>query len=123
MPELTADPRFASQNLRAANQDALFDLLQPVFATRTAAYWLAEMDRRGVPSAPINTYPDLFETDQAEHMGIVRPMTLPNGSETRTTAFPIAMTDYAFEIRRPPPALGADTEDVFVEWLTADAAE
>ena len=117
LPQLIEDPRFVTQSQRAANQDALFDLLQPVFVTRTAADWLAEMDRRGVPCAPINTYPQVFQTDQIDHMGLVRPLELVNGVQTQTTAFPIAMSDYDFQIRRPPPALGADTQDVLAEWL------
>ena len=120
-PELAQDPRFTSQNLRAANQDAMFELLQPEFEKRTAAYWLEEMDRRGVPCSPINSYPDVLEGEQVEHMGLVHELKLPNGVTTRTTAFPIAMTDYAFEVFRAPPELGADTEDVYAEWLGDDA--
>ena len=119
-PELAQDPRFTSQNLRAANQDAMFELLQPEFEKRTATYWLEEMDRRGVPCSPINSYPDVLEGEQVEHMGLVRELKLPNGITTRTTAFPIAMTDYAFEVFRAPPELGADTEDVYTEWLGND---
>lgn len=126
LPYLGRDPRFASQNLRAQNQDVMFELLQPVFEKRTAAYWLEEMDRRGVPCSPINTYPEVFQGEQVAHMRLVRELELPNGVATQTTAFPIAISDYEFEIRRAPPELGADTEDVFEEWLgagTASAAE
>ena len=122
-PELAKDPRFETQNLRAKNQEAMFALLQPAFEKRTAAYWLEEMDRRGVPCSPINTYSDVLEGEQIAHMELVRELVLPNGVKTRTTAFPIAMTDYAFEVFRAPPELGADTEAVFDDWLRADAME
>lgn len=117
LPELVDDPRFATQLLRATNQDALFDLLQPEFVKRSADHWLTELDRRGVPCSPINTYPEMLEGEQAEHMDLVRPLELPNGAKTRTTAFPVAMTDYHFDIRRPPPPLGAHTDEVVAEWL------
>lgn len=124
-PELASDERFTSQMLRAKNQDAMLELLAPEFAKRTAAEWLEEMDRRGVPCAPINSYPDVLEGDQVEHMGLVRPLSLPNGVETRTTAFPVAMSGYEFDVYRQPPELGADTEDVYADWLggTAQVAE
>jgi hypothetical protein len=32
------------------------------------------------------------------------------------------MSDYRFEIYRQPPELGADTENVFEEWLGASVA-
>ena len=118
MPELTNDQRFITQQLRAQNQAQLVDLLQPHFASRPAAYWLDEMDRRGVPCAPINTYPDILEDEQVAHMGLVRPLDLPNGASTRTTAFPVGMSDYAFEVFRQPPELGAHTDEVCSEWLS-----
>ena len=53
-------------------------------------------------------------------MRLVRPVTLPNDVQTRTTAFPVAMSNYEFAVYRQPPALGADTDDVFAEWLDGD---
>ena len=116
-PELAEDPRFASQLLRAEHQDELVAILVPRFTERTAAEWLEEMDARGVPCAPINDYPRVLDDPQIAHLGLVHPLTLPNGVETRTTGFPVAMTGYAFEIHRSPPALGAHTAEVLEEWL------
>jgi len=116
-PELAADPRFVTQELRARHQDALFDLLQPVFATRSAADWLAEFERRGVPCAPINTYDQALSDPQVEHLGLVHPMRLPNGRETRTVGFPVRIQGFEFRVYRQPPALGAHGEQVMREWL------
>ena len=117
LPHLINDPRFSTQLLRAENQQVLAQLLQAEFDAKTGAYWLEEMERRGVPCAPINAYPDMLEDEQITHMNLVRPLRLPNGVETRTTAFPIAMTGFEFEIYRPPPQLGAHQKDVADEWL------
>ena len=122
LPELVSDERFSSQQLRATNQVALAEILEPRFAERNAAEWLEEMDRRGVPCAPINSYPEILNDPHVAHMRLVRPLKLPNGVETRTTAFPVAMTGYEFQIYRPPPALGAHTDEVFSEWLAEGAA-
>ena len=115
--DLVDDPRFGSLELRAKHQDALFGILAPLFATRPAAEWLAELDRRGVPCAPINTYPQVLSHPQVEAMGLVQPLELPNGVRTRTTAFPVRLTGYSFRIYRPPPALGAHTAEVLADWL------
>ena len=117
MPALAEDPRFASQRLRAENQAELVAILAPAFLERGAAEWLDEMDRRGVPCAPINDYPAILVDPQVEEMELVRPLRLPNGVQTHTTAFPVAMSGYRFEVRREPPELGADTEAVLAEWL------
>jgi crotonobetainyl-CoA:carnitine CoA-transferase CaiB-like acyl-CoA transferase len=119
MPQLASDERYTSQALRASNQHELVDILAPAFLTRTAARWLEEMDRRGVPCAPINDYPQILADPQVQHMELVRPLRLPNGVETRTTAFPVAMTGYRFEVFREPPELGADTDSVYAEWRKA----
>lgn len=122
LPELKEDARFTSQLDRAKNQRALLEILEERFATRTATEWLEEMDRRGVPCAPINTYEDTLSDPHVESMELVRPLTLPNGVETRTTAYPVAMTGYRFEVVRTPPELGEHTREVFDEWLGEDTA-
>lgn len=117
MPELKSDPRFATPLLRAQNQKALAAILQGAFRRRTKAEWLAELDRRGVPCAPINTYPEVLADAHVQHRRWVREMTLPNGATTRTIAFPMAISGYEFEVYRRPPALGEHTAEVFAEWL------
>jgi len=117
LPELKTDPRFNPQSERARNQERLAEILQPVFATRSKAEWLAEFDRRGVPCAPINTYPEILADPQVAHLRLVQDMTLPNGRRTRTVAFPMKMTGYEFSVYRRPPLLGEHTEEVFAEWL------
>lgn len=117
LPDLKSDPRFNPQSERARNQKPLAAILQPVFATRSKAEWLAEFDRRGVPCAPINTYPEILADPQVAHLRLVQDMTLPNGKRTRTVAFPMKMTDYEFSVYRRPPLLGEHTEEVFAEWL------
>ena len=101
--------------LRAKNQGDLRDILNPLFSQRTAAEWLDEMDRRGVPCAPINDYPQILADPQVESMELVRPLTLPNGIETKTTAFPVAMSGYRFDVFREPPELGAHNRSVLDE--------
>jgi len=119
-PELEADPRFETQQLRAQNQAALAAHLQERFSARPASEWLAEFRRRGVPCAPISTYPEVLSGPQVTFLDLVRDLALPNGVTTRTTAFPVRISEFAFEIYRPPPDLGADTEDVVAQWLGQD---
>jgi succinate---hydroxymethylglutarate CoA-transferase len=117
MPQLKSDPRFETNTLRAQNQKALEAILQPVFATRAKAEWLAEFDRRSVPCAPINTYPEILNDPHVQFNKLVREMTLPNGRQTKTVAFPMKISGYEFSVYRNPPQLGEHNEEVFAEWL------
>ncbi|HEX3170327.1 MAG TPA: CaiB/BaiF CoA-transferase family protein [Burkholderiales bacterium] len=117
VPELKDDPRFATNTLRAKNQQALEQILQPVFSTRTKAEWLAEFDRRGVPCAPINTYPEILNDPHVQFNQLVRDMTLPNGKQTKTVAFPMKISGYEFSVYRHPPELGEHNDEVYAEWL------
>jgi len=121
MPALRDDPRFVSQSQRAKNQRTLAGILQPVFATRSAADWLAEFDRRGVPGAPINDFGEILADPHVAAMGWVTQMPLPNGATTPVVGFPVAMSDYRFAVRRSPPRLGEHTAEVYAEWLGASA--
>jgi crotonobetainyl-CoA:carnitine CoA-transferase CaiB-like acyl-CoA transferase len=122
-PALADDARFASQPLRARNQAELVAILEPLFARRTAAEWIADMDARGVPCAPINDYAQALAEPQAAALGLVEALELPNGVRTRTTAYPVALSGYEFEIFRPPPRLGEHTEEVCEEWLASKREE
>lgn len=115
-PDLPDDPRFRTQGLRARNQEALRLILQPIFATRTAAEWLAAFDAAGVPCAPINGFPEILADSHVLQAGWVQSITMPNGAEAETVGFPIGLTDYAFEICRRPPGLGEHNDEVLGEW-------
>ncbi len=117
LPELLEDNRFATQALRSKNQQQLLELLEPEFRKHTVEYWLQEMDRRGVPCSAINNYPDILSNEHVDHLQLVQPLTLPNGVETKTTAFPVLMDGFDFSIYREPPPLGAHNAEVEAEWL------
>jgi succinate--hydroxymethylglutarate CoA-transferase len=117
MPELSSDPRFTTQTLRAANQRELAAILQPHFGRRTAIDWLREFDRRGVPCAPINDFAEILADPHVQSRGWISDLLLPNGVTTPTIGYPVHMTGYDFRIDASPPRLGADTEEVRSEWL------
>jgi len=115
--ELASDARFLTQADRAKNQTALVDILAPVFKSRSAADWLDEMDGRNVPCAPINNFAEILNDPHVKHMGLVKPLDLPNGAKTNSIAFPIAITGVDTSHMRPPPALGAHNAEIIDDWL------
>lgn len=113
LPELAADPDYASPSARARHQDALRIKLETVFLTQDAACWLERFRAAGVPCAPINTYSEVLADEQVAHMQWVQPLELPNGVKTKTFAWPVRFDGVGSPIRRRPPELGEHNEEIF----------
>ena len=111
-PELFGDERFVNTGLRARNQDALRELLEAEFLREDGQAWLERFRARGVPCAPINSYSQVLEDPQVDHMAWVQPLTLPNGATTRTFGPPVRFGGESSAIRSAPPALGEHNDEV-----------
>ena len=103
--DLLLDPRFTSPTLRAANQVALRDLLEIVFASAGAHEWVTRFAAAGVPSAPINSYEQALADVQTAHLDLVQAMTLPNQVVTQTVACPVRINGGPVGVDTRPPAL------------------
>ncbi len=118
-PALRADDRFSSVSLRAKNQDALLEVLEEIFVTRSSEDWLGAFRAAGVPCAPINDYAAALEDPQVTAMGWVSEIDLPSGARTRTFGNPVLFDGQPTPVRRGPPGLGDHTDEVLGEIQTA----
>ncbi len=110
--DLETDPRFIDPTTRAQNQEELRDLLEAIFRTKPIAHWITAFSEAGVPCSPINTYPEVLQDPQVEHMGWVQKIELPNGVNTQTFGPVLRINDQAQSVTRRPPGLGEHTEEV-----------
>ncbi|MFN3208180.1 MAG: CaiB/BaiF CoA transferase family protein [Roseovarius sp.] len=113
--DLQDDPKFIDPTTRAQNQDELRELLEDIFRTRPAGHWIAAFAEAGVPCSPINTYPDVLQDPQVEHMGWVQKIELPNGVNTQTFGPVLRINDAAQQVTRRPPGIGEHTEEILAE--------
>jgi succinate---hydroxymethylglutarate CoA-transferase len=114
--ELLADPRFAGISQRAKNQDALAAILQEAFSTRTAREWLDELERRGVPCGPMNTFADVLGDPELASTGLIQEMHVPVAGMTKTIAYPVQLDGNRVRASLPAPRLGEHSDDVYAEW-------
>ena len=70
MEQLTQDPRFAERMERIRHQDALIEILTPVFRQRTRDAWCDLLEANEVPHSPAYDSDEALEDPQARHLGI-----------------------------------------------------
>ena len=114
---LADDPRFATPAARVEHQDELYPLLRERMAARPAAEWLEEFERDGIPAGPIHTLDTLFADPQVLAREIVAEIEHPAAGRLRVLRLPFRMSATPVEIRRRPPELGEDTDEVLGDLL------
>jgi len=116
-PDLRDDPRFADNQARVANREALRKVLDEAFLGRDADDWLALFREAGLPCGPINTIPEVFAHPQAEARQLILEAEHPTAGTVRFSGFPYKLSATPAAIRRPPPRLGEHTDEILVDLL------
>jgi crotonobetainyl-CoA:carnitine CoA-transferase CaiB-like acyl-CoA transferase len=115
--DLIADPRFADREDRKKNRYELKTELEAALGARSAADWAAKLNAEGVPAGEVLTVPEALEHPQVIERGLIRRFPGAPGVEREVAVvragFRLAHGDPAPD--RPPPALGADTDDILGE--------
>jgi crotonobetainyl-CoA:carnitine CoA-transferase CaiB-like acyl-CoA transferase len=114
-PELATDPRFARNDDRAANREALYAELRPVLAGRTVADWVGQLRGARVPAGPVNDVAEAFAFATA--LGL-DPVDVTGAIPTVRP--PYGLSGTPAEVRLPPPALDEHGEELRL-WLSRPA--
>ncbi|MCA0242329.1 MAG: CoA transferase [Proteobacteria bacterium] len=122
-PELADDPRFASNALRLQHRRELAETFGALTAQWPAAELLAALQRAGIPSGPVNAYPEVFADPQVRHRGLTITAEHAQAGPTRFVGNPIRFTGVADRAPMAPPVLGQHSDELLRELLGLDAAE
>lgn len=71
IPEIKSDPRFATNDLRHANDSALTDILHRALARRTGAEWSERLTAAGLLHERINSYAEFLRHPHVEALGAI----------------------------------------------------
>jgi formyl-CoA transferase len=121
-PDLAADPRFADAGARLRHRHALVAEIERTTAKETRAHWLGRLDRAGVPSGPINTYPEALADPHALARGMVVDLVHPGAGPIKALGVPVKLSATPGAVDRPAPLLGQDDAAVLAD-LGYSAAE
>jgi crotonobetainyl-CoA:carnitine CoA-transferase CaiB-like acyl-CoA transferase len=109
LPELATNPRFVTNLDRLEHREELALEISAALAERPLAEVLQQLERTGVPAAPVNDVGQVAEHEQTEALGLIQ--LLPEA----TVAFPVSFEGERLRHRSPPPRLGEHTEEILDE--------
>jgi len=108
-PDLTSDPRFATNPERVRNREALVEILTEVFQTRSRAEWTTALKEAGVPAGPVNTLGELFG-DPGLVGRLLVEVEHPTVGQYASVGCPMSAAWPPSQL--PPPRLGEHTDEV-----------
>lgn len=111
-PDLAADPRFATNALRAANKTAVEAALAAEFGTLPRQAWLDRLAAADIPAAPILGVADALATPQVTHRRMIRRLPLDGATTALIAASPIKADPAAPDGYTTAPGLGEHTSEI-----------
>ncbi|MGU3496524.1 CaiB/BaiF CoA transferase family protein [Xanthobacteraceae bacterium A53D] len=111
VPDVGADPDYATNRDRVRNRDVLVPLLAARMAAFGKADLLAKLEAEGVPAGPINTIDEVFADPQVIARGMRIDMAAPDaeGGSISGVRTPITIDGAPMVSGEPSPSLGAHT--------------
>ncbi|SMF98068.1 CaiB/BaiF CoA transferase family protein [Burkholderia singularis] len=117
-PELARDPRFATNELRHRNVDALQAEIESVSVTRCVSYWLDALTAKGVPCAPINDIAHMMAEPQIVARNMIVRVADPVAGELSVAGNPVKVMGMPEpRTMRPAPELDADRAAIVAEFV------
>ncbi|HEV2100777.1 MAG TPA: CoA transferase [Stellaceae bacterium] len=111
-PEWCDDPRFATNQARMANREALEDVMTAVLTTKTTSDWVEVFEAAGVPCGPVYDYAQMFADPQVRHRGLVQYASDPELGEVPHIRTPIRIGE-GVRVRTVAPKLGQHNAEIF----------
>src|SRR5262249_35759352 len=120
-PEWCDDLRFATNQARMANREALEDVMNAVLTTKTTNNWVEVLETAGVPCGPVYDYAQMFADPQVRHRGLVQYASDPELGEVPHIRTPVKIGE-GVRVRNVAPKLGQHNAEIFAR-LGVKAAE
>ena len=115
VPDLSEDPRFATNRDRVARREELVGRLARIFERRPTREWTEVLEAAGVPNGPILTIAETLAQEQVRHRQMVLEVEHPTVGKIRQTGTPVKLSETPGGIRRAPPTLGQHTDAILRE--------
>jgi crotonobetainyl-CoA:carnitine CoA-transferase CaiB-like acyl-CoA transferase len=115
LPELRADPRFATNDLRVQNRTAINAAIEARLMAENTDYWIEKLNAAGVPCGRVMGLAEVFADPQVIDQEMVLSQEHAGHGTVKMLGFPIKFAEAPCRLRRPAPELGADTDEILQE--------
>lgn len=119
-PELINDPKYATNPLRNENVKTLTEILNGIFATKTVAEWVKELEAAGVPCAPINNVKQIIEDPSIVARDMIVELVHPVAGALKVPGVPVKLSDTPGQVLTPAPVLNNDRNSILKEFFGWD---
>jgi crotonobetainyl-CoA:carnitine CoA-transferase CaiB-like acyl-CoA transferase len=120
-PDLLADERLQTNNQRVLLREWLLQTLRTTLIGLDGAMLGPELERRGIPFAPISRPEELFDDPHLKASGGLARLSLEDGSQTDMPLLPISLNGQRLPPRRPIAKIGEHTHEIMRELGYSDA--
>jgi formyl-CoA transferase len=121
LEHLKDHPDYADNTARAANRDALREIMNQRLSNRRAIEWTKEFIKAGVPAGPVYTLDQVFEDPQVKHLGLAEEVKHPVIGSLRQLSNPLRMENIGDQtVKTHPPLLGEHSAVVLREFNFGD---
>ena len=114
-PDLATHESFATREARSLNRDVCNMMLGGWLEKRTRSEAIDILRRRGLPVAPVNSFPDAAQDEHVQARDMLQPTRLNDGTTVPITGPAAKFSRTPIKVRTPAPDLGEHTKEVLDE--------
>ena len=116
-PHLAQDPRFVANRGRVKHRAQLIEALALLMKSKNTDDWLNLLEPEGIPCGRINSIDETLNDPQVIHRQMRTQALHSSLGEINLLGSPLKLSETPGEVRRAPPVLGEDTDQVLREVL------
>jgi crotonobetainyl-CoA:carnitine CoA-transferase CaiB-like acyl-CoA transferase len=111
-PDLIVHPDYKTNPLRVKHRGVLEPVLEAMFLSRPAEYWVDLLSEHGVPATVVRNLKEVVDDEQTEARNMTPLVEHPVAGSIRVLGVPVQLSETPGRIGDAAPLLGADTQEI-----------
>jgi len=111
-PEMETHPQLADNTLRRKNLPLLIEQIESATSQQESSYWLAQLQKVGIPCGPVNNYDKVFQDPQVLARNLLVENIHPRAGRVQMVGKPLKFSDTPATDLVPSAALGEHADAI-----------